>query len=182
MAAASFGFVGLPVALGAVVVLYVLIGIVPLREVYENVEWPVIVLLGSLIPLGAALEETGGTLLIANAILGWTAALPLWAVLVILMAITMTLSDVLNNVATAIILAPIAVEMAARLEVSPDPLLMAVAVSASCAFLTPIGHKNNTLILGPGGYAFGDYWRMGLPLELIVLAVAMPAILFFWPF
>jgi di/tricarboxylate transporter len=163
-------------------VLYVLTGIVPLREVYDEIEWPVIVLLGSLIPLGIALEETGGTALISAAILGWTASLPLWAVLAILMALTMTLSDVLNNVATSIMLAPIAVEMAERLQVSPDPFLMAVAVSASCAFLTPIGHKNNTLIMGPGGYSFGDYWRMGLPLEIIVIAVAVPAILFFWPF
>ncbi len=180
--AASLGFVGLPAALGAVVVIYLLAGIVPLREVYDEIEWPVIVLLGSLIPLGTALEETGGTALIADVILGTTEAVPLWAVLVILMAVTMALSAVLNNVATAIILAPIAIDMAGRLQVSPDPFLMAVAVAASCAFLTPIGHKNNTLILGPGGYAFGDYWRMGLPLELIVLAVATPAILFFWPF
>lgn len=180
--AASFGLVGLPVALGAVVVLYVLTGIVPVREVYDGIEWPVIVLLGSLIPLGVALEETGGTALISGAILGWTESLPLWAVLAILMALTMTLSDVLNNVATSIMLAPIAIDMAERLQVSPDPLLMGVAVSASCAFLTPIGHKNNTLILGPGGYAFGDYWRMGLPLEIIVIAVSVPAIMIFWPF
>ena len=98
------------------------------------------------------------------------------------MALTMTLSDVLNNVATSIMLAPIAIDMAERLQVSPDPFLMAVAVSASCAFLTPIGHKNNTLIMGPGGYSFCDYWRVGLPLEAIVIAVAVPAILLFWPF
>jgi di/tricarboxylate transporter len=97
------------------------------------------------------------------------------------MAVTMTLSDVLNNTATTIIAAPIAIDMASKLEVSADPYLMAVAVAASCAFLTPIGHKNNTLILGPGGYAFGDYWRMGLPLEIIVVAVGVPAILLFWP-
>jgi di/tricarboxylate transporter len=98
------------------------------------------------------------------------------------MAVTMTLSDVLNNTATTIIAAPIALDMARKLDVNPDPFLMAVAVAASCAFLTPIGHKNNTLILGPGGYRFGDYWRMGLPLELIVLAVGVPAIMVFWPF
>jgi di/tricarboxylate transporter len=98
------------------------------------------------------------------------------------MAVTMTLSDVLNNTATTIIAAPIAIDMAATLGVSADPFLMAVAVAASCAFLTPIGHKNNTLILGPGGYGFGDYWRMGLPLEVIVLAVGVPAIMLFWPF
>ena len=88
---------------------------------------------------------------------------------------------VMNNTATAVVAAPIAVEIATRMEMNPDPFLMGVAVAASCAFLTPIGHKNNTLIMGPGGYRFGDYWRMGLPLELIVLAVAVPTILLCWP-
>jgi di/tricarboxylate transporter len=97
------------------------------------------------------------------------------------MLITMTLSDVLNNVATALIAAPIALELANRLEVNPDALLMAVAVAASCAFLTPIGHKNNIIIMGPGGYRFGDYWRMGLPLEILVVAVSVPMILLVWP-
>jgi len=93
----------------------------------------------------------------------------------------MTLSDVMNNTATAVIAAPIALEIAAILDVNPDPFLMGVAVAASCAFLTPIGHKNNTLIMGPGGYRFGDYWRMGLPLEIIIIAVSVPSIAYFWP-
>jgi len=101
--------------------------------------------------------------------------------LAVLMIVTMSLSDVLNNVATALIAAPIGLEIAQRLELNPDPFLMAVAVAASCAFLTPIGHKNNTIVMGPGGYRFGDYWRMGLPLEIIVVAVSLPAILYFWP-
>ena len=105
----------------------------------------------------------------------------LFAVLAALMIVTMTLSDVLNNVATALIAAPIGVDIARQLGVSPDPFLMAVAVAASCAFLTPIGHKNNTIIMGPGGYKFGDYWRMGLPLEVLVVAVGLPMILVFWP-
>ena len=103
-------------------------------------------------------------------------------VLILLMVVTMTLSDVLNNTATTVIAAPIAIDIANRLGVSPDPFLMAVAVAASCAFLTPIGHKNNTLIMGPGGYRFGDYWRMGLPLEVIVIVVSIPMILWVWPF
>jgi di/tricarboxylate transporter len=102
-------------------------------------------------------------------------------VLTILMVVTMTLSDVLNNVATALIVAPIGVDIAQRLDANPDTFLMGVAVAASCAFLTPIGHKNNTIILGPGGYQFGDYWRMGLPLEVIVLLVGIPMILWVWP-
>jgi di/tricarboxylate transporter len=181
VAAASLGLIYLPVALGIVVVGYALTRILPLSELYEHIEWPVVVLLGSMIPLGAALETSGGTELLAGGLVGLTDGWPAWAILTVLMVVTMTLSDVLNNTATAIVAAPIGIEMADRLGVSPDPFLMAVAVAASCAFLTPIGHKNNTLILGPGGYGFGDYWRIGLPLEIIVVAVSIPAILVFWP-
>ncbi|MEM8539136.1 MAG: SLC13 family permease, partial [Pseudomonadota bacterium] len=177
--AASVGLIYLPIALGIVVVAYVLTRIVPLSELYTHIEWPVVVLLGSMIPLGAALENSGGTDLIAQSLLTLTAGLPAWAILTVLMVVTMTLSDVLNNTATAIVAAPVAIQMAQSLGVSPDPFLMAVAVAASAAFLTPIGHKNNTLILGPGGYQFGDYWRMGLPLEILIIAVAVPAILVF---
>ena len=179
--AASLGWLYLSVALGAVVVVYVVFGLVKPTEVYESVEWPVIVLLGSLIPIGSALESSGGTALIAQWILFATEGLAPVIVLAILMIVTMSLSDVLNNVATALIAAPIGLEIAGRLELNPDPFLMAVAVAASCAFLTPIGHKNNTIVMGPGGYRFGDYWRMGLPLEILVVAVSLPAILFFWP-
>lgn len=178
--AASLGLVYLPVALGIVVVAYTLFKILPLAEIYDHVEWPVVVLLGSMIPLGAALETSGGTELIANAIVGATGGLPAWAVMTVLMVVTMTLSDVLNNTATAIVAAPIGIQMAQTLGVNPDAFLMAVAIGAACAFLTPIGHKNNTLILGPGGYKFGDYWRMGLPLEILVIAVSVPCILLFW--
>ena len=178
---ASVGLLYLPVALGAVAVIYLLFRIVPPSQVYEKVQWPVIVLLGCLIPIGTALEESGGTALIAQGIVDWSQGLPVVAVLAILMIVTMTLSDVLNNVATALIAAPIGLNIAQQLGVSPDPFLMAVAVAASCAFLTPIGHKNNTIIMGPGGYKFGDYWRMGLPLEILVVAVGLPVILLVWP-
>ena len=175
------GLVYLPVALGLVVVGYVLIKVLPVAEIYDHVEWPVVVLLGSMIPLGAALDSSGGTALIANGLIDLTAGLPSWMVLTVLMVVTMTLSDVLNNTATAIVAAPVGIQMANAMGVSPDPFLMAVAVAASAAFLTPIGHKNNTLVLGPGGYHFGDYWRMGLPLEILVIAVSIPSILVFWP-
>ena len=181
VAAATAGLVPLSISLGIVVVGYVISGIVPLRELYDQIEWPVVVLLGSLIPLGQALNDSGGTDLLASQLVGLTGELPIWAILAILMAVTMTLSDVLNNTATAIVAAPVGIEIANRLDVAPDPFLMAVAVGASSAFLTPIGHKNNTLILGPGGYRFGDYWRMGLPLEGIVIAVSVPMILLVWP-
>lgn len=181
IAASSFGILYLPIALALVCVLYVLLGIVPLKQLYETIEWPVVVLIGSLIPIGAALEQSGASKILAQSIVNVSQGLPPWAVLTILMALTMTLSDVLNNTATALVAAPISVEVARSLGVNPDPFLMAVAVAASCAFLTPIGHKNNTLIMGPGGYRFGDYWRMGLPLEIIVVAVGVPMILMVWP-
>ena len=179
--AASLGWIYLPIALGIVVIGFVLLKIIPIREVYDHIEWPVVVLLGSMIPLGAALETSGGTELIADGLIDLTTGLPAWAILTVLMIVTMTLSDVLNNTATTIVAAPIGIQMAQSLGVNPDPFLMAVAVAASSAFLTPIGHKNNTLILGPGGYSFGDYWRMGLPLEILVVGVSIPAILVFWP-
>ena len=179
--AASVGLLYLPIALGLVVIGFILTKILPISEIYNHISWPVVVLLGSMIPLGSALETSGGTELIAGWLINLTDGMPAWAILTILMIVTMSLSDVLNNTATTIVAAPIGIEMARALNVNPDPFLMAVAVAASCAFLTPIGHKNNTLILGPGGYSFGDYWRMGLPLEVLVVAVSIPSILVFWP-
>ncbi len=181
IAGASFGLVYLPVALASVAVLYALLRIVPLNQIYESVEWPVIVLLGAMIPIGQALESSGGTALMAEALVAASWGYPPVVALALLMIVTMTLSDVINNTATAVIAAPIALGTAESLGVNPDAFLMAVAVAASCAFLTPIGHKNNTIILGPGGYRFGDYWRMGLPLEILVIAVSLPMILLVWP-
>jgi len=175
------GLLYLPVALASCVIAFAVLGIVSGREVYESVEWKVIVLLASLIPLGLALENSGGTQIIAELIVSQTEGWPHWAILTVLVMVTMTLSDFLNNVATALIAAPIGLNIANAIGVAPDPFLMGVAVAASCAFLTPIGHKNNTIIMGPGGYRFGDYWRMGLPLEILVVAISVPAILYFWP-
>jgi di/tricarboxylate transporter len=181
VALAVFGLLPLSVALGGTVIAYVVLGLVSAREVYASVEWKVIVLLASLIPLAEAFEHFGGADLIAKQIVSLSEGYPAWVSLVALMVVTMTLSDFLNNVATTLIAAPISMSIAAATGTNPDTYLMTVAVAASCAFLTPIGHKNNTLILGPGGYRFGDYWRMGLPLEIIVICVAVPTILFVWP-
>ncbi|GAA0775260.1 SLC13 family permease [Roseibium denhamense] len=181
IAAAVAGLTYLPVALAACVVLYAGAGLVSGSEVYSAVEWKVIVLLGSLIPLGQAFEKAGNAQLIADGIVSLTSGAPAWITLTVLMVVTMTLSDFLNNVATTLIAAPISIQIANTLGVNPDAFLMAVAVAASCAFLTPIGHKNNTIIMGPGGYSFGDYWRLGLPLEILVLLVSIPAILLIWP-
>ncbi len=182
IALAALGLVYLPIALALVVLAWLGLGIVSPTQLYESVEWPIIVLLASLIPIGEALEASGGTALIARELLALTAGHPPFLILTVLMLVTMTLSDLLNNVATALIAAPIGLEIADRLGLSADPFLMAVAVAASCAFLTPIGHKNNILVMGPGGYRFGDYWRMGLPLEILVVALGVPAILAVWPF
>lgn len=179
--AAVLGVTTLPISLSLAIVLYTALNVIGPRDLYESIQWPVIVLLASLIPIGIALEESGGTQLIAQAIVNASSALPVWAVLALVMIATMTLSDFLNNVATALVVAPISIQIASALEVSPDPFLMAVAVAASCAFLTPIGHQNNTIIMGPAGYRFGDYWKIGLPLEVLIIVVGVPAILFFWP-
>ena len=181
VALAVIGIVPLSVALGGAVIAYVAFGLVSGREVYTSVEWKVIVLLASLIPLAEAFEHFGGADLIANQIVNMTSGYPAWVSLVALMIVTMTLSDFLNNVATTLIAAPISMSIAAATGTNPDTYLMTVAVAASCAFLTPIGHKNNTIIMGPGGYRFGDYWRIGLPLEIIVVCIAVPTILIVWP-
>ncbi len=181
IAAASLELLPIPIALSLAVVTIVLTGLLPVRELYEGIDWPVIILLGALIPVGGALEDTGATVVIADFIHAATAGQSAVLVLVLLMVVTMTLSDVLNNAATAVVMAPIGVGIAERLGASPDPFLMAVAIGASCAFLTPIGHQNNALIMGPGGYRFWDYWRMGLPLEVLIVAVSTPMILIVWP-
>ncbi len=181
VAAASVGLVSLPAAFAAAVALMVLLNIVPVREIYESVDWPVIVLLGAMIPVGGALEASGATATIASGLVDMSSGLPAWAILTLVLVVTMTLSDIMNNAATAVVMAPISVGIAERLAVNADSFLMAVAIGASCAFLTPIGHQNNTLILGPGGYRFGDYWRMGLPLEILIVIVSIPMLLWVWP-
>ena len=163
------------------ILLYIFTGILPIRQIYEKIDWPIIVLLGAMIPVSNALETTGTSQLLATYVVDITQSLPNWLILAIIMIITMCLSDIINNAATALIMAPIASGIAISLGVSIDPFLMAVAVGASCAFLTPIGHQCNALILGPGGYKFSDYWKMGLPLEILIVILGTPLILYFWP-
>lgn len=153
----------------------------PLRSIYDSIDWPVIVLLGALIPVAGAMESTGTADLIAHALLDGVAQGNAIVALTLVLIVTMTLSDLMNNAATAAVMCPIGIGTAAALGANADAFLMAVAIGASCAFLTPIGHQNNTLILGPGGLRFGDYWRLGLPLELLVAAVSIPLILLVWP-
>ena len=159
----------------------VLAGVLPLKDVYTSIDWPVIILLGAMIPVGNALETSGGADSIAGAIMGAGAQMPAWALLGLILVVTMFLSDIINNAATVVLMAPVAIGVAEGMGLSLDPFLMAVAVGGSCAFLTPIGHQSNTLVMGPGGYRFTDYWRMGLPLEVIIVALGIPLILWFWP-
>ncbi|RDE24347.1 SLC13 family permease [Motiliproteus coralliicola] len=175
------GVLPLTAAFCLAILVYLLFKILTPQQLYEPVDWPVIVLLMAMIPVGQALENTGLTDLLATQLLGLTADFPLWVALGLILVVTMFLSDVINNATTAIVMAPIAMGVATGLGINPEPLLMAVAVGASCAFLTPIGHQSNTLVMGPGGYAFSDYWRMGLPLEILIVLVAVPMILWVWP-
>ena len=178
---AAIGLLSIQIAFTGAAFLMVITGLLSLKEIYESVDWPVIVLLGSMIPVSGALETTGGAQLIADGILSVAGGYELWITLTVILVGTMFLSDLVNNAAAAVLMAPIAINIAGGLGVSADPFLMSVAVGASCAFLTPIGHQSNTLVMGPGGYRFSDYWRMGLPLELIIVLVAIPLIMFFWP-
>jgi len=154
---------------------------IPMRRAIESIDWSIIILLGAIIPLGHALQNSGGTDLIADGIITLAGHAAPIIILGVLLVITMTLSDVINNAATAVLMAPIAVSIAHALNANIDPFLMTIAVGASCSFLTPISHQNNTLVMGPGGYKFFDYFRLGLALEVIVLLVGLPLILMVWP-
>ena len=154
---------------------------IPLRKVYDSVDWPLIVLLGALIPVAGAMGTTGAADLLARTLMGGLAGDSPTLALVVLLVFTMLLTDFMNNAATAAVMCPIALGVAQSFGVNADPFLMAVTVGSSCAFLTPIGHQNNLLIMGPAGFRFGDYWRAGLPLDIIVVAVAVPVILWVWP-
>ncbi len=179
--AAAFGLVPAAISFSGCALACVLLNLLPPRRLYDAVDWPVIVLIGALMPVAQAVETTGTAALIAQALVGSLARGNTVSALLVILVATMTFSDFMNNAATAAVMCPLAISTAHKLGVSADPFLMAVAVGSSCAFLTPIGHQNNTLILGPGGFRFGDYWRLGLPLEIIVVAVGVPMILLAWP-
>lgn len=181
IAVSAAGIMPAAISFTAAVVAYVLLGLLPVRDLYRGIDWSVIVLLGAMFPLGMALESTGATDLVAEWMIWSTGGLPPWAVLAAVMIVTMTVSDIINNAATALIMAPLAWGIAEGLGVSPDAFLMAVAIGASSAFLTPIGHQSNTLVLGPGGYKFTDYWRLGLPLEILIVLVSVPLLVYVWP-
>jgi di/tricarboxylate transporter len=168
------------VAFAGAAALMLLLRIMTMDEAYHSIEWSVIVLLAALIPVSNAIQETGGTDLIAAGLEGVLGAIPPLAAVGLMIVIAMAITPFLNNAATVLVMAPIAASLAERLGLNPDPFLMAVAVGAACDFLTPIGHQCNTLVMGPGGYRFGDYWRLGLPLSILVVVVATPLIAMVW--
>ena len=179
--AAALGWLPAAIAFALGVLASMALRTVSPRAVYEAVDWPVVVLLAALLPVAGAMETTGTANLMARFMLEHLAQGNAVLGLGLILVVTMFLSDLMNNAATAAVMCPIALGTANALGASADPFLMAVAIGASCAFLTPIGHQNNTLILGPGGFRFGDYWRLGLPLEVLVVAISMPVLLMAWP-
>jgi len=147
---------------------------------YRGIDWPIIVMLAAMIPIGTALQTTGVSALIATSISQYAADLGLFWILLIILIVTMATTDIINNAATAVIMAPISTGIAIELGYAIEPFLMVVAVGASCAFLTPIGHQCNTVVMGPGNYKFTDYWRMGLPMDILIILATIPMILFVW--
>jgi len=181
LASIAFGLLPAATALVTGALVMILVGLIPLGRIYESIDMPVIVLVAAMLPVGQALETSGGSQLIADALLELGQSLPAAATLALLMVAVMLISNVVNNAAAAVLAAPVAISLAGGMDASVDPFLMAVAIGASCAFLTPIGHQSNTLVMAPGGYRFGDYWRQGLPLSILVVLCAVPAILWIWP-
>ncbi|MBN2599124.1 MAG: sodium-coupled transporter [Candidatus Thermoplasmatota archaeon] len=175
------GLLPVHIAFVLAAIVMVLTRVLSLRDVYTRIDWPVIILIGAMLPVGTALETTGGAQLIADQILLAGSILPLWTTLAVLLIATLLLSAVVNNAATVVLMAPVGIGIAHGLHASVDPFLIAIAIGASCAFLTPIGHQSNTLVLGPGGYTFKDYVKLGLPLSILIVVVAVPLIMYFWP-
>jgi di/tricarboxylate transporter len=177
---AAFGLVPAAIAFAAGVLAAVLVGVIPVRQLYDAIDWSVIVLLAALMPVAGAMATTGAADVLAKSMIGTFAGTNVVIALTLVLVLTMCLSDFMNNAATAAVMCPISMSVASQVGVSADPFLMAVAVGASCSFLTPIGHQNNTLILGPSGFRFGDYWKVGLLVEMVVVIVAVPLLLWFW--
>ncbi|WP_133120138.1 SLC13 family permease [Rhodohalobacter barkolensis] len=177
----TFNLMRIEIALAGAAATFALFRFVKLRELYQSVDWPIVVFLGAIIPVAEALEPTGTADLISSLLLDQSDRMAPFMIVGSVLITTMLLANLVNKV-SAVLMAPIAINMAQQLDVSADPLLMAVAIGATCAFLTPLGHQSNILVLGPGGYDFTDYWKLGLPLSIIVILISVPAILWAWPF
>lgn len=178
---AAFQILPIQITFAAAIIACIYFGLLPVHRMYHLVDWSVVMLLGAMIPIGQALQTTGATQLLSEHLYHYLGDKPSIVAIALLQVITMSLSDIMNNAATAVIMAPIAVSVANQMNLSADPFLMSVAIGASCSFLTPVSHQNNTLVMGPGGYKFSDYMRLGLPVEILVLLVSVPMIMKFWP-
>jgi di/tricarboxylate transporter len=181
MAATATGMVPVTVAFFAAAVAMLFTGALPLRDAYRTLDGPILVMLAALIPVSDSLRATGATDLIASGLSQVAQGMPAWGALALILVAAMAVTPFLNNAATVLVMAPIAATFAGDLGLRPEAFLMAVAIGAGCDFLTPIGHQCNTLVMGPGGYRFGDYWRLGLPLSALVIVVAVPLLLIVWP-
>lgn len=181
MAATATGLVPVAVAFFAAAGMVIITGTLPAREAYEAVEWPILIMLGALIPVSGALQTTGASDIIAVQLAHAASVLPAWGAVALILVVAMAVTPFLNNAATVLVMAPIAAVFADDLGYRPEAFLIATAIGAGCDFLTPIGHQCNTLVLGPGGYRFSDYARLGAPLSLLVVVVATPLILWVWP-
>jgi len=181
MALTALGLLSVEIAFFGAAAATVMVGALPLREAYAAVDWPILIMLGALIPVSEAISDTGGTDLLAAGLSQLASGLGPWGALALIMVAAMALTPFLNNAATVLVMAPIAAGFATQLGHRPEAFLMAVAVGAACDFLTPIGHQCNTLVMGPGGYRFGDYWRLGLPLSVLVVVLGVPLIALVWP-
>jgi len=181
LAAIGLRFVQVEVGLFAAATLIVLMRLISAREAYEAIDWPVIVMLGSLIPVGEALKDTGAADLLANGLTTIAAHLPGVLAVGLILVVSMLVTPFLHHAAAVVVMGPVAAEVAKNLGYGIDPFLMAVGFGAACDFLTPIGHQNSTLVMRPGGYRFTDYWRLGLPLTLLVAVAGTWLIVWSWP-
>jgi len=181
MIATATGYVPVAVAFFAAAALILAIGALPLAEAYASVEWPILIMLGALIPVSDTLRTTGASQILATWLAHVAADLPPWGAVALILVAAMAVTPFLNNAATVLVMAPIAAVFAHDLGYRPEAFLIATAMGAGCDFLTPIGHQCNTLVFGPGGYKFGDYARLGAPLSLLVVLVGTPLILMVWP-
>jgi len=181
MGAAAFRVVSAEIAFVAAAVAIALLGLLSLGEIYAAVEWPILIMIGALIPIGEAVKSTGTTDLLAGLVSGFAGHLPAYGVLAVVLIVTMLVTPILHHAAAVLVMGPIAAELAHNLGYKIDPFLIAVALGAGSDFLSPIGHQSNTLVMGPGGYHFADYWKLGLPISLIVVGIGVPLILVLWP-
>jgi len=177
----AFQVVPVAVAFFGAAIAMVLLGTLTLPESYDAIDWPLLVLIGALIPVSQAMQTTGATDIISDWLSFASTGMPGYGALALIVVAAMAVTPFLNNAATVLVMAPIAAGLSGRLGFNPDPFLIAVALGAACDFLTPIGHQSNTLVMGPGGYRFGDYWRLGLPLSILVVLVGVPLIMLVFP-